>query len=181
MDIRMKRVFFKKGFTLIELLVVMSILGVLITIMASGFRNAQLRGHDTQRKSDLKELSNALELFYQDYGYYPPSSGGYIQACPYSGGTSSGTQCDWGSGSMADGKTVYFKTMPEDPSSDYTYYYQVVAGSNQQKYQIYAHLENSQDPDCISGTCTDSQVPVTCGSAAICNYAVFSANTTATE
>ena len=171
----------KKGFTLVELLVVMAILGVLVTILASGFRNAQLRGHDTQRKSDLKEISNSLELFYQDYGYYPPASNGYIDACPYNPGSNSGTACSWGSGVMTDSKTVYFKTMPDDPTSDYNYYYRTVAGSNDQKFQLYAHLENTQDPDCINGDCTTPAVAVTCGGTSVCNFSIHSPNTTATE
>lgn len=176
----MRKSFFNKGFTLVELLVVMAILGVLVTLIASGFRSAQLRGHDTQRKSDLKEVANALELFYSDYGFYPPEAAGYIAACPYNGSTKTGTACSWGNGEMTDGKTVYFKLMPNDPSSDYNYYYKLVGGSNQ-KYQLYAHLENTQDQDCINGSCTSPGVSLTCGGTALCNFSVHSANTTATE
>lgn len=165
----------QKGFTLVELLVVMAILGVLVTLIASGFRNAQLRGHDTQRKSDLKEIANALEIFYSDYGYYPPDATGYIAACPYNSSTQTGTSCAWGNSEMTDNKTVYFKLMPSDPVSSYSYFYRIVPGSNQQKYQLYAHLENTQDPDIISG------LSVTCGGTTICNFSVHSANTTATE
>jgi len=61
-----------KGFTLVELLVVMAILGVLVTLIGTAFRTAQARGRDVQRKSDLKQIANALELFFNDYGFYPP-------------------------------------------------------------------------------------------------------------
>lgn len=164
----------KKGFTLIELLVVMAILGVLVSIVAGNFRNTQLRGRDAQRKSDLKQMSEALELFYADYGKYPAESSGKIAACPYNSGTQTGSACDWGTDSMTDSNTIYFKTMPIDPSSDADYRYRIVPGSNSQKYQLFGHLENTQDQDLIT-------TAYTCGSIGNCNFAITSANTNAAE
>lgn len=168
------------GFTLVELLVVMSILGVLVTLVAGGFRTAQLRGRDAERKSDLREIANALELFYSDYGKYPDASGGQIAACPYDPVAESGTTCSWGGDEFTDSKTIYFKELPEDPSSSYNFVYQLVAGSNNQKYQLFARLENPLDPDCLGGDCDSPTVSVSCG-VDTCNFAVTSANTTPTE
>ncbi|MCX6704946.1 MAG: prepilin-type N-terminal cleavage/methylation domain-containing protein, partial [Candidatus Woesebacteria bacterium] len=70
------------GFTLVELLVVIAVLGVLVTIGLTSFTSAQMRGRDTQRKSDLKEVSSSLEIYYNDYGRYPSASGGQILGCP---------------------------------------------------------------------------------------------------
>src|SRR5688572_14157463 len=98
------------GFTLVELLVVIAILGVLATIALAAFRSSQGRGRDAQRKSDLKQISSALELYYSDYGKYPDSISGMVAACP----STSQTGCTWGSGAFTDGKTVYFKVMPKD-------------------------------------------------------------------
>lgn len=140
-----------KAFTLVELLIVMSIIGVLASIGIGSFMTAQMRGRDTQRKSDLKQVSHALELYYSDHGKYPDSS-----------------LVVWGS-EFTDGKTVYFKILPEDPVSAQTYTYTLVAGSNQ-KYQLFAHLENTQDKDCIDNICTTNP-----------NFAVTSANTNAME
>jgi len=168
------------GFTLVELLVVMSIIGVLATILSSGFRSAQVRGRDAQRKSDLKELSNSLELFYSDYGRYPSDSAGSIVACPYRLPPDSGDVCSWGSGEFYDGKTTYFKEMPIDPNGDFSYYYKIVPGSENQKYQIFARLENTKDKNCLGGNCEVSQVSINCGSS-FCNYAVTSSNTSPKE
>ena len=170
-----------RGFTLVELLVVMSILGVLVALIAGGFRTAQMRGRDAQRKSDLKEIANALELFYSDYGKYPPESSGYILACPYNPSIGTGTSCGWGAGEMTDSKTIYFKMLPSDPNSKQIYKYKIVIGSDNQKYQLFAHLENSEDQDCLGGDCATPPVSITCGGTTICNFAVTSANTTATE
>ena len=51
---------FRYGFTLIELLVVIAILGVLAAVGLATFNTSQMRGRDAQRKSDLKQISNAL-------------------------------------------------------------------------------------------------------------------------
>jgi type II secretion system protein G len=175
------------GFTLVELLVVITILGVLATIGLVAFASAQMRGRDSQRKSDLKQLSNALEVFSSDYGKYPPGSGGLISGCQYNPVNGTGGACSWGGGPFWDGKTTYFETLPKDPSSGSSYYYQIVDSGTNQKFQLFAHLENTQDPNCLLGStdkpsCTSPvDVPsgVTCGSGN-CNFAITSTNTTPT-
>ena len=166
----------EKGFTLVELLVVMAILGVLVTLVAGGFRTAQVRGRDGKRKSDLKEIANSLEIFYSDHGKYPDANGGLIEACSYDpiGGSS---VCDWGTSEFSDGTTVYFKTLPDDPVSSQSYFYRV---PGVQQYQLFARLENPEDQNCLGGDCENPPVTYSCGTDT-CNYAVTSANTTPTD
>lgn len=155
-----------KGFTLIELLIVMSIIGVLAGLVAGGFRTAQLRARDAQRKSDLKQISEGLELYFSDHNQYPDASGGKIVSC------GSGTSvCDWGD-EFTDGNTVYVKSLPIDPNPSQDYLYRLV-GSNNQSFQVFAHLENTKDPDIITLTHV-------CGSEE-CNFGASSANTTPLE
>ncbi len=167
-----------QGFTLVELLVVMAILGILVTLVAGGFRSAQLRGRDAQRKSDLKQISHSLELFYSDYGKYPSDSSGLVLACPYDPVGGSGNACQWGAsgaaGEFTDGKTTYFKTVPKDPNSSQRYFYRIVPGSANKKFQIFARLENTQDPSILPS------LNYSCGSGT-CNFAVTSGNTAPTE
>lgn len=168
------------AFTLVELLVVISIIGILASIGLVAFTSSQARGRDAQRKSDLKQVSSALELFYSDYGKYPSSNNGQIQACDYNSVTGVGQPCVWGSSEFRDTdgsgntKTTYFKVLPKDPSSSHTYYYRTVAvnGVANSGFQLYAFLENSQDISIISPNPT-----VACGSDN-CNFALTSSNTT---
>jgi type II secretion system protein G len=109
-----------EGFTLIELLVVIAILGILATIGLVAFRSSQARSRDAERKSDLKQISSALELYYSDYGKYPSASVdglGKIAGCP----STTNTSCVWGVGTFWDTKTTYFKALPKDPSGGLNY------------------------------------------------------------
>lgn len=66
-----------KGFTLIELLVVIAIIGLLATMAVLGYSAANQRSRDAKRKSDLRQISKALELYFDDNGVYPPAPCGY--------------------------------------------------------------------------------------------------------
>lgn len=167
---------FQRGFTLVELLVVLAIIGVLASLIVGGFRTSQMRGRDAQRKSDLKQLAASLELYFSDYSKYPDSAGGLIVGCPVP------ASCSWGSSEFTDGKTTYFKVVPKDLVSSFSYYYRVPDAGTNQKFQLFAHLENNEDKNCLEGNCANPTVPggVTCGSGA-CNFSVTSPNTTPTE
>ena len=86
----------KKGFTLIELLVVVAIIGLLATLSIVALNNARARSRDARRVADVKQIQTALELYYNDQGYYP-------SAVP-----TSGTQ-------IASGTTVYMNQVPTPP------------------------------------------------------------------
>lgn len=165
-----------KAFTLVELMVVMAIIGILATLIVGGFRSSQLRGRDAQRKSDLKQLANALELFWADYGKYPAASSGKIAACSYNRSTGVGSPCDWGdtTDSFSDTRPVtYMNIIPKDPSKSLYYWYVVSASGD--KFQLFARLENTQDKSIVAGL---SQL---CGTSTNCNFAVTSTNAKATD
>lgn len=60
-----------KGFTLIEILIVVAIIGILASIVLVGLNPSKKAANDARRLSDLKQVQNALELFYNKCGYYP--------------------------------------------------------------------------------------------------------------
>ncbi len=59
------------AFTLIELLVVIAIIGVLSTLAIVALGNLRAKSRDAKRVADIKQISTALELYYDDQGYYP--------------------------------------------------------------------------------------------------------------
>ena len=60
-----------KGFTLIELLVVISIISLLASIILASLNNARVRAKETSRVASLREMQNALALYYSDNAVYP--------------------------------------------------------------------------------------------------------------
>lgn len=111
-----------KGFTLIELLVVIAILGVLTTLLVSNMAGVRERARDAQRKSDLKEIQNALQMYKSD------------QTSPaYPANLSS----------LAT-NSKYMSKVPTDPSTNENYYYKIKS-TDSLDYRLKACLENVSD------------------------------------
>ena len=114
------------GFTLLELLVVIGIIGILMAVGVVNYTKAQQKARDSIRKTELKQLQNALELYKNDQA---------VQAFP----------ATW-----ASLVPNYVKATPKDPRekgtagswSDYTY----TPGAGL-TYTLTACLENINDPD----------------------------------
>lgn len=65
----------KKWFTLVELVVTMSIVVILSTISFISYSNYVITANNTQRKTDLVQISSAIKLFEKENGRLPnPSS-----------------------------------------------------------------------------------------------------------
>lgn len=67
----------KKGFTLIEVLIVIAIIGILSSIVLVGLGTFRGRGRDARRISDLRQVQNALELYFSKNGVYPTAIGSW--------------------------------------------------------------------------------------------------------
>ena len=65
----------QKGFTLIELLVVIAIIGILASIVLVSLNDARNKGYDTEIKSEISQIKNAMEICYDD------NNGEYGLAC----------------------------------------------------------------------------------------------------
>lgn len=62
----------KKGFTLIELLIVIGMVAGLATVIMFTYPNAQKRGRDANRKSDISQYRTSLEAYANRAdNYYP--------------------------------------------------------------------------------------------------------------
>lgn len=129
---------FVLGFTLIELLVVISVIGILAAIAIISFSGAQKQARDSQRKSDLRQYQNALEIFANK------NNGNFPSRTDAAGVSLSSTICS----------DISLDGCPEDPRNDedeiFTYKYQsdgsgsgTADGLN---YVIWTAIEN------VSGT-----------------------------
>ncbi|MEK7608826.1 MAG: type II secretion system protein [Patescibacteria group bacterium] len=155
----------KKGFTLIEMLIVIAIIGILSSIVLVGLGPVQRRGRDARRISDLKQVQNALELYFNKCGYYP----GSVQAgaaCTNFGGAPG----DWSAVKSAlVGSALGVNQIPSDPSGGRVYQYGVDTESGREGsgYVLAATLEDASNPamkDSPSGPIHG----ITCGGSVYC-------------
>ncbi|MDP1615274.1 MAG: type II secretion system protein [Methylococcales bacterium] len=59
-----------RGFTLIELLVVIAIIGLLATIILVSLNASRTKARDARARGDLRQITNAMALFYDANGAY---------------------------------------------------------------------------------------------------------------
>ncbi len=76
---------YNRGFTLIELLVVIAIIGVLSSIILVSLNTARSKGYDANRKSELRQLQTALQLYHIDHSSYPLTNGQWWSDSPNGG------------------------------------------------------------------------------------------------
>lgn len=137
----------KKGFTLIEVLIVVSIIGILASIVLVGLGAFRRAGRDARRVADLRQVQNALELYFSKCGFYPGVSG--PSAC------NSGTPTDWsGFSSALTGAGIGISSVSNDPLAP-TRNYEYGRSSDGQSYVLKAQLEDATHPslkDDVDGT-----------------------------
>ncbi len=131
------------GFTLIELLVAILIVGILATIGFQTLGPSQIRARDANRKNDLRQIQNALRLYYNDRGKYPDNDASDFSIKGCADGNS---KCAWGS-AWAIGTTVYMQILPDDPTPARDYRY---ARTSLDGYTLDACLENKNDKSGIT-------------------------------
>jgi len=121
----------RKGFTLIELLVVIAIIGILASMVLVALSGARAKARDATRKSDLRQIKTALEVYYSDKN---PNTYLYQATAVTADATSTGLDA------------TYIKTFPTDPNGTNPYMYQTDGSAgNAQNYAVFAALENKND------------------------------------
>lgn len=116
-----------RGFTLIEIMVVMVILGLLVALVAP---NIMGRGDDarvTSTKAQLRQISNALDLYRMDNSHYPSTEQG-LEALVEKP-TGSPEPSNWN-------EEGYLDTVPTDPWGNE---YQYVQPGSEGPYDLYSY------------------------------------------
>ncbi len=117
----------KSGFTFIELMAVIVILGILATIVMPKFFGRIDEARVTAAKIQIKNIEEALRLFYLDSGFYPSTEQG-LQALVEKP-TTGNVPKKWREGGYLEKNTI-----PKDPwGSDYIY---LSPGKKGEDYEI---------------------------------------------
>lgn len=122
--------FQKSGFTLVEVLVVVGIIGLLASVVLVGLGTFRTRSRDARRIADLREVQNALELYYTGNNSYPKVTG-------------------WENLEKAlTGATIGISNIANDPlGGNNTYYYcYSTVDASPQGYILGAKFEDSSNP-----------------------------------
>jgi prepilin-type N-terminal cleavage/methylation domain-containing protein len=107
------------GFSLIEILVVISLIAILTVIGAVSYTESSKSSRDVERQGDLRNLQNAIELYKNRNGVYPPqctASGGG----GWSGQMGTNFECTDGNGGqyIVGLAPEYISVLPTDPRPD---------------------------------------------------------------
>jgi len=177
----MKNRLLNSGFTLMELLVAIAIIAILTSIGFGTYAGVQKKSRDAQRKSDLNQLTRALELFYSDFGRYPESGAdGRIDA-----DVSTGEDfLNWGETfDDPSGNQIYMGNLPLDSQNPGVYYF-YESNSIGSKFRVFTKLENEDDLQIIPDPDDPDDPPLTAICSVLsdaCNFGLSSNNSNLTE
>lgn len=116
-----------RGFTLIEIMVVMVILGLLVALVAPNIMGRGDEARVTTTKAQLRQISNALDLYRLDNSHYPSTEQG-LEALVEKP-TGSPEPSNWN----PDG---YMNSVPTDPWGNE---YQYVQPGSEGPYDLYSY------------------------------------------
>jgi len=147
----------KRGFTLIEILIVVAIIAILASVVLVGLGPTQQAGRDARRLSDLHEVQNGLELYYNKNGAYPiPNPATWAQLS-----------------TALNGAGVGVNSVPNDPSSGKNYIYAWNTGAT--TYELAASMESGNGSEWTNYTAPANftQAGITGGATLTCTQAAL--------
>ena len=169
----MNRIKTKKGFTLVELLVVIAIMGILTVIAVSQFQTAKRKANDVARKSDINSVNKALQMYYADYGEFPPQTPGEDDPVSVDLNILMELGQEFKDNSLP--AYTYMKVMPTEKNSAMPPYCYVVT-ADRKKFIVLTGLENEGDSDYNRLNGGNPYIFTVCGAANEYNFALMSPN-----
>ena len=122
-----------RGFTLIEIMVVMVIFGLLVAIVGPNIMGRSDQARVTAAETQLKTLSQALDMYRLDNSHYPSTQQGLEALVNRPSGTPEPN--NWGPES-------YMNSIPEDPwGNDYQY----ISPGTEGPYDLYSFGADGQE------------------------------------
>ncbi|MCL4426820.1 prepilin-type N-terminal cleavage/methylation domain-containing protein [Patescibacteria group bacterium] len=98
-------------FTLIELLIVVAIIGILAALIIVSVTTAAAKARDARRQQDLRNMQEALAMYYTANGSYPSTNGNWEGNC-----SGFGSYPTSGTGGYIPGLApTYIPNLPLDP------------------------------------------------------------------
>lgn len=130
----------KKGFTLIEMLIVVAIIAVLASVVLIGVGPVQRQGRDARRVSDLRQVQNGLELYFNRCGFYPGTTN-----CASGVAGTYNSVAAWNTfKGILTGSGLGITNVPDDPTNSGNFYYRYAsAGTPPNTYVLGAQLEDT--------------------------------------
>lgn len=173
-----------KSFTKQETKIISWVLAFILVAGFFNFKKSLARSRDYQRIRDVGDVVSALEVYHEDFGFYPPSTDdGKIVACEKEDAKKLSeligvpldealkqvfSECQWGQDSLKDLSDdtypPYLDKLPIDPQSKngVSYYYV----STVDHFQLFASLELSDNEQYKTDVL---QRNLKCGSR-VCNF-----------
>jgi prepilin-type N-terminal cleavage/methylation domain-containing protein len=138
----------RSGFTLLEILLVVGIIAILagIVIVAINPSRQLAAARDTERRSDLKQINNALLQYYIDNQSFPESVASETLTEICNSGSGDGTGCVDGTINLSALVPKYLSAIPTDPkgSTDTTTGYRIALSGSRKLYLKAPSTEISQ-------------------------------------
>ena len=112
------------------MLVVISIIAILSAVLAGGYVNSQKSSRDARRKLNLKSVSDALNSYYADNGFFPNEDElrDHQNAFSYNG-------------------VMYMKLVPFETNGMSGISYK--PSGTRKSFRLFTNLENVEDKDCL--------------------------------